>query len=193
MTNQSCDFVLASGMLASHGFEDRVRAASEAGFQGFGIRNDAVRRAVREGTSLADMRAIIAHYDIGVVDLQPLMDWGLGGPKGKQSAIDEEETYRVAAALGGDHLIATGFDQVEPGYGQRGGGAGVRPPRGPRSPYEDPQPIRPDRTEVMPPPPRRSSGGYMDDPGPSSASPFDDDETEIDIPPFLRNQRRRQR
>jgi cell division protein FtsZ len=77
-------------------------------------------------------------------------------------------------------LIATGFDQPEAGYGPRGGGQGARPPRGPRFPPDDPQPIRQ---------PGRSSGGgagYTDDP-----SPFDDDESEIDIPPFLRGQRRR--
>jgi cell division protein FtsZ len=74
-------------------------------------------------------------------------------------------------------LIATGFDQQEPGYGSRGGGLGARPPRGPRYPPDDPQPIRPSR-------PERSS--YPDD-----TSPFDDDESDIDIPPFLRGQRRR--
>jgi cell division protein FtsZ len=76
-------------------------------------------------------------------------------------------------------LIATGFDQPETGYGPRGG-IGARPPRGPRFPVDDPQPLRPER-------PGRAAGGFSDDP-----SPFDDDESEIDIPPFLRNQRRRQ-
>jgi cell division protein FtsZ len=73
-------------------------------------------------------------------------------------------------------LIATGFDQPDSGFGARrefGGGRG----RGPRQPVDDPQPLRPGRL----------GGGYEDDP-----SPFDDDESEIDIPPFLRNQRRRQ-
>jgi hypothetical protein len=40
-------------------------------------------------------------------------------------------------------------------------------------------------------PSRTASGGYSDDPG-ASPSPFDEDENEIDIPPFLRGQRRRQ-
>ena len=77
-------------------------------------------------------------------------------------------------------LIATGFDEPQTGYGPRGGGLGARPPRGPRFPVDDPQPLRPER-------PGRSSA-FGDDP-----SPFDDDESEIDIPPFLRGQRRRQR
>lgn len=78
-------------------------------------------------------------------------------------------------------LIATGFDEPQTGYGQRGGGLGARPPRGPRFPPDDPQPLRPSPSRPAP-----SFGG--DDP-----SPFDDDESEIDIPPFLRGQRRRQR
>jgi cell division protein FtsZ len=73
-------------------------------------------------------------------------------------------------------LIATGFDQAEPGYGRRDYG-GSRVPRGPRFPIDDPQPLRPSR----------AGGGYSDE-----TSPFDDDESEIDIPPFLRSQRRRQ-
>jgi cell division protein FtsZ len=74
-------------------------------------------------------------------------------------------------------LIATGFDQAEPGYGQRREFGGGRPPRQPRQPADDPQPLRPSRL----------GSGFGDDP-----PPFDDDETEIDVPPFLRNQRRRQ-
>jgi cell division protein FtsZ len=77
-------------------------------------------------------------------------------------------------------LIATGFDQPEAGFGPRGGGLGARPPRPPRFPIDNPAPIRPGR----------AAGGsdYPDDP-----SPFDDDETEIDMPSFLRGgQRRRQ-
>jgi cell division protein FtsZ len=76
-------------------------------------------------------------------------------------------------------LIATGFDEPSAGYGGRGGGLGARPPRGPRYPMDDPAPIREPR-------PSRAAS-YSDDP-----SPFDDDESEIDIPPFLRGQRRRQ-
>jgi cell division protein FtsZ len=78
-------------------------------------------------------------------------------------------------------LIATGFDQPDAGYGIRrevGGGRG--PSRPSRYPIDDPQPLRPER-------PGRAAGGYSDDP-----SPFDEDESEIDIPPFLRGQRRRQ-
>jgi cell division protein FtsZ len=75
-------------------------------------------------------------------------------------------------------LIATGFDQIEPGFGSRREfGGGARLPRSSRYPVDDPQPLRSGR----------AAGGLSDDP-----SPFDDDESEIDIPPFLRNQRRRQ-
>ncbi len=78
-------------------------------------------------------------------------------------------------------LIATGFDEPSAGYGPARGGVGARPARGPRFPVDEPPPLRPER-------PGRTAGGYSDDP-----SPFDDDESEIDIPPFLRGQRRRQR
>jgi cell division protein FtsZ len=77
-------------------------------------------------------------------------------------------------------LIATGFDQLDSGYGaRREQGAGRGPSRF-RLPPEDPQPLRQsDRSG--------RAAGHADDP-----SPFEDDESEIDIPPFLRGQRRRQ-
>jgi hypothetical protein len=78
-------------------------------------------------------------------------------------------------------LIATGFDEPQTGYGPRGGGLGARQPRGPRFPIDEPPTLPTQR-------PGRAAS-YNDDP-----SPFgDDDESEIDIPPFLRGQRRRQR
>jgi len=76
-------------------------------------------------------------------------------------------------------LIATGFDEPSAGYGPGRGGLGARQPRGPRYPVDEP-PTLPTGT--------RRPAAYADDP-----SPFDEDESEIDIPPFLRGQRRRQR
>jgi len=79
-------------------------------------------------------------------------------------------------------LIATGFDQPDAGYGvRREAAGGGRQPNRFRLPAEDPQPLRPSERTGRP------AGGYADDP-----SPFEDDESEIDIPPFLRSQRRRQ-
>lgn len=84
-------------------------------------------------------------------------------------------------------LIATGFDQPDTGFGARrdvtSGPRSGGPSRS-RYPVDDPQPIRYER-------PSRPSRDYADDPAPAP-SPFEDDESEIDIPPFLRGQRRRQ-
>ncbi|MCC6174648.1 MAG: cell division protein FtsZ [Chloroflexi bacterium] len=80
------------------------------------------------------------------------------------------------AAMGNEvkiTLIATGFDAADSG---RGYGRGVRPPRHP-SDEDGPRSMRPEQ-------PARTGGRF------GEPSPFDDDETEIDIPPFLRRQRR---
>lgn len=85
-------------------------------------------------------------------------------------------------------LIATGFDQPDSGYGRAVGREAPRGPSRPRYPSEDPPMLRPERQER-----ERAVGGgrgYSDDPAPAP-SPFDEDENEIDIPPFLRGQRRR--
>ncbi|MCC7370002.1 MAG: cell division protein FtsZ [Chloroflexi bacterium] len=84
-------------------------------------------------------------------------------------------------------LIATGFDQPDAQLGARrdvGMGPRSSGPSRSRYPVDDPQPIRYER-------PTRPSRDYADDPAPTP-SPFEDDESEIDIPPFLRGQRRRQ-
>ena len=83
---------------------------------------------------------------------------------------------RLDAALGNEitiTLIATGFDQRQQGIDPRY----ARPTR-PRLPDDD-----------FPPPasPRRRFGGLGDDE--DETSPFGGDETEIDIPPFLRRRR----
>ena len=79
-------------------------------------------------------------------------------------------------------LIATGFDQPEAGYGgRRRLVAGAARHAAARFPPDDPQPLRPERPAAERPAATRTI-----------PSPFDDDESEIDIPPFLRGQRRRQ-
>jgi sugar phosphate isomerase/epimerase len=105
--------VLASGTLAKHPFEERLEAAAAAGFGAIGIRN-AGYAAARAEASEVDLRAMLSHHGLVVSDLQPLMTWGMGGDAGRRSRAEEEQAYRVAAAIGGDHLIAAGLDADAP-------------------------------------------------------------------------------
>ncbi len=85
---------------------------------------------------------------------------------------------RLDAALGNEitiTLIATGFDQRQQGIDPRS----ARPSR-PRPPEDDFPPAAPSRRP-------RFGGGLGDDE--DETSPFGGDESEIDIPPFLRRRR----
>ena len=104
-------------------------------------------------------------------------------PGGRSRRRTSSSAAVIDPAMGNEvkiTLIATGFDEPSTGFGPRGRRPRRAPPRGPRFPVDDPP--------TAPPRPRRPRRRYSDDP-----SPFDDDENEIDIPPFLRGQRRRQR
>ncbi len=100
---------LASGMLAGHAFEARVAAAAAAGFAGVGLRNAGHAAARAAGRSDADLRALLAHHGVRLVDVQPLMAWARDGAAGRASRMQEETACGVAAALGGaDYVTATG-------------------------------------------------------------------------------------
>jgi sugar phosphate isomerase/epimerase len=105
---------MASGMLAGHSFEPRLKAAADAGFTGVGLRLAPYRAARRAGHSDADMRAMLQHYGLELCELQPLMGWAFSGAPGRTSRAEEEAVYELAAAVGGDHLIATGLNPDVP-------------------------------------------------------------------------------
>jgi sugar phosphate isomerase/epimerase len=102
---------LASGTIANHPLRERLAAAAAAGFVAIGMRNLDYERACATD---ADVRAMLSCHGLVVSDLQPLMEWGFGGDAGRRSRDDEETAYRVAAAIGGEHLIATGLDPDDP-------------------------------------------------------------------------------
>jgi sugar phosphate isomerase/epimerase len=96
-------------MLAGHDFAARTAAAAAAGFGGLGLRNGGYAAARAAGRSDADLRALLTHHGVRLVDLQPLMAWALGEEAGRASRAEEETAYRIAGALGGaDHVTATG-------------------------------------------------------------------------------------
>jgi sugar phosphate isomerase/epimerase len=106
--------LMASGMLAGHSFEPRLKAAAEAGFTGVGLRLAPYQAARRAGHGDADMRGMLRHYGLQLCELQPLMAWALSGAPGQASRAEEQAVYEIAAAVGGDHLIATGLNPDVP-------------------------------------------------------------------------------
>ncbi|MDR1727206.1 MAG: sugar phosphate isomerase/epimerase [Acidobacteriota bacterium] len=90
-------------------FEERVKAASKAGFTGIGLKEVDVAHTL-ERLSLKDMKHILDDNGIRHVELEFISDWFLDGEKKKQSDKIKHLLLEVAEALGARHIKAGDFD-----------------------------------------------------------------------------------
>lgn len=97
--------ILSSQTIATESFDERVRAAADAGFTGIGLRPKDYVRARADGLSDTDMRMILADNGVEVVEHQALRDWASG-----EGRAAEDELFAVADALGGTYVIAIAVD-----------------------------------------------------------------------------------
>ena len=56
-------------------FEERVKAAKEAGFEGIGLRAETYVDALNEGLFYADILAILEKYDMKVTEVEYIVQW----------------------------------------------------------------------------------------------------------------------
>ena len=56
-------------------FEERVRAAKEAGFEGIGLRAETYVDALAEGLHDEDILAILKKYDMKVTEVEYIVQW----------------------------------------------------------------------------------------------------------------------
>ena len=56
-------------------FEERVKAAKEAGFEGIGLRAETYVDALNEGLFDADILAILEKYDMKVTEVEYIVQW----------------------------------------------------------------------------------------------------------------------
>ncbi len=109
--------ILSSQTIATESFEERVRAAADAGCAGIGLRAKDYTRARAAGLSDDDMRALLAQHDVVVAELQALRTWA--DPDGDEA--EAEALYAVADAVGGSYVIA-----IAPELPEGEGGAAER-------------------------------------------------------------------
>jgi sugar phosphate isomerase/epimerase len=91
-------------------FEDRVVAASKAGFQGIGLK-EADLEHILERRSLKEMKRILDDNGIRHVELEFLTDWFLDGEKKKKSDKTRQMLLTAAEALGARHIKIGDFDR----------------------------------------------------------------------------------
>lgn len=81
-------------------FEARVRAAAEAGCTGIGLWVGDYLRLRAAGRTDADLRAVLDHHGLAVVEYEALRGWAATGDELAASRRDEASLYEMADALG---------------------------------------------------------------------------------------------
>jgi sugar phosphate isomerase/epimerase len=95
-------------------FEDRVVAASKAGFKGIGLKEVDLKH-ILERRSLKEMKQIFDDNGIKHIELEFLTDWFLEGEKKKQSDKTKHLLLTAAEALGARHVKVGDFEtQITP-------------------------------------------------------------------------------
>lgn len=109
------DLILCSGSLPHAGFEEMVRVASRAGFEGITVWPRDYRGALESGLEPADLRALLADHGIAVADLDPLLTWlppSVGGwvDPGPYADATERDFFEMAEVLSAQSVnVAQGF------------------------------------------------------------------------------------
>jgi sugar phosphate isomerase/epimerase len=89
-------------------FQDRVEAASKAGFKGIGIWHADLEH-ILEKRSLKEMKRILDNNGIKYLELEFLTDWFLEGEQKKQSDIRKKMLLTAAEALDARHIKVGDF------------------------------------------------------------------------------------
>ncbi|MEU4673446.1 sugar phosphate isomerase/epimerase family protein [Amycolatopsis sp. NPDC023774] len=107
---------LRNGDLSPFGIRDRVAAAAEAGFSGFGITHtDLV--AVRDEVGFPALAREFERHGITTVEVEYLDDWWCSGERRSRSDVVRADLLHAAEALGASHIKAgagAAGDTVEP-------------------------------------------------------------------------------
>ncbi|MCF2527846.1 sugar phosphate isomerase/epimerase family protein [Yinghuangia soli] len=101
------DLVLCAGTVLGSGFRERAEAAAAAGFGGMTLWAQDWQRALDEGLTPADMRAILAEHGLSVGELDAVTDWLPSGPAGADGvgfSVPADVFWEIADALGGRSL-----------------------------------------------------------------------------------------
>jgi sugar phosphate isomerase/epimerase len=96
---------LCASMVDGAGFEERLNAASTAGFSGIGLRPTHYKAARAAGLSDADMRAKLDDHGLELIEIGFVADWWETGEKAARSQAYEQTLYQLKEKLGARHLV----------------------------------------------------------------------------------------
>jgi sugar phosphate isomerase/epimerase len=86
-------------------FEERVRAAAEAGFAAMGLYVGEYERLRAQGARDADLRAVLSQYGMRVVEIEALRGWSATGAERDAYLRTEKSVFAMSDALGPGHHV----------------------------------------------------------------------------------------
>ena len=86
-------------------FEERVRAAAEAGFAAMGLYVGDYQRLRTEGARDADLRAVLDQHGMRVVEIEALRGWSATGAERAAYLQTEKSVFALSDALGPGHHV----------------------------------------------------------------------------------------
>ena len=100
------DLILSHFSLGrSRPFEERVRAAAEAGFAAMGLYIGEYQRLRAEGARDADLRSVLDHYGMPLVEIEALRGWSATGAERAAYLQTEQSVFAMSDALGPGHHV----------------------------------------------------------------------------------------
>jgi len=100
------DLILSHFSLGrSRPFEERVRAAAEAGFAAIGLYIGEYQRLRAEGARDADLRSVLDHYGMPLVEIEALRGWSATGADRAAYLQTERSVFAMSDALGPGHHV----------------------------------------------------------------------------------------
>ena len=101
--------IVANGSLRAGSFRERVLAARQAGFDGFGMHVRDYAHLRSAGWSDADLRAVLRDNGFGLIEIETVLGWD--DPPERREADDlrrEQLAFELADAVGARHVVAVG-------------------------------------------------------------------------------------
>ena len=84
-------------------FEERVKAAKEAGFEGIGLRAETYVDALNEGLFDADILAILEKYDMKVTEVEYIVQWA-EDHRSYEQKYKEQMCFHMCDLFGVNHI-----------------------------------------------------------------------------------------
>lgn len=106
MSDLICSYYTLAGVSPTAGgssprpFEDRVRAAADAGYAGVGIHVRDYRALRQAGASDEHLKAILRDHGMRHVEVEFLLNWFADGELAEAARRDEDTLYHMAEAFG---------------------------------------------------------------------------------------------